>query len=224
MHGKLVDGLPGGTSMNNPKRVDPFDALNDEEFDAEVARLLNASAPSVSVSLRIPILMLERIKSAAQRAGLPYQTFTKRLIDMRLERLEWNEGLQMGAPRDLAQARSWLKDQRPRLAAWAVDALATRLRGHVLQESIPGLVDAVVEYRVAGNHRRAAVRLDDLPYGTFQKAFASLGCSEGYIIYLTAPTPAREKDAAIDHVYYEGLADLIDAVSAFREGRFRRGA
>lgn len=55
------------------KWVDPLDEMSDDEFDAQVDRLLSARSGSVAVSLRVAPDLLSRVKRQAARAGVPYQ-------------------------------------------------------------------------------------------------------------------------------------------------------
>lgn len=68
--------------------TDPFDDMSDEEFDAHVDALLSARPRTVGVSLRVPRDLLERLKREAARAGVPYQTFMKSMLEAALSRLE----------------------------------------------------------------------------------------------------------------------------------------
>ena len=68
--------------------VDPFDEMSDEEFDAHVDRLFAARPATVAVSLRIAPDLLGRVKREAGRAGVPYQTFMKGILEAGLSRLE----------------------------------------------------------------------------------------------------------------------------------------
>jgi predicted DNA binding CopG/RHH family protein len=68
--------------------VDPFDEMTDDEFDAEVVRLFSAGSGSVAVSLRVAPDLLGRVKRQATRAGVPYQTFMKSILEAAVSRLE----------------------------------------------------------------------------------------------------------------------------------------
>jgi len=68
--------------------VDPFDEMSDEEFDAHVDELFAARPATVAVSLRMAPDLLGRVKREAGRAGLPYQTFMKGILEAGLSRLE----------------------------------------------------------------------------------------------------------------------------------------
>lgn len=68
--------------------TDPFDDMSDEELDAHVDALFAARPRSVGVSLRVPSGLLERLKREATRAGVPYQTFMKAMLETAVERLE----------------------------------------------------------------------------------------------------------------------------------------
>ena len=68
--------------------VDPFDGMSDEEFDAHVDELFAARPATVAVSLRMAPDLLGRVKREAGRAGLPYQTFMKGILEAGLSRLE----------------------------------------------------------------------------------------------------------------------------------------
>ena len=68
--------------------VDPFDEMSDDEFDAQVVRLFSARPGSVAVSLRVAPDLLGRVKRQAARAGVPYQTFMKAILEAAVSRLE----------------------------------------------------------------------------------------------------------------------------------------
>jgi predicted DNA binding CopG/RHH family protein len=65
---------------------DPFDELNDEEFEREVLESLDQA--TTKISLRVPKELLGRTKQAAARRGVPYQSLMKALIDQGVRRLE----------------------------------------------------------------------------------------------------------------------------------------
>lgn len=65
---------------------DPFDALDDEEFEREVLDSLDQA--TTKISLRVPKELLNRTKHAAERRGVPYQSLMKALIDQGVRRLE----------------------------------------------------------------------------------------------------------------------------------------
>ena len=68
--------------------VDPFAETSDEEFDAHVDELFAARPATVSVSLRIAPELLSRVRRQAGRAGVPYQTFVKGIVEAAVSRLE----------------------------------------------------------------------------------------------------------------------------------------
>jgi predicted DNA binding CopG/RHH family protein len=68
--------------------VDPFDEMSDEAFDAQVDHLFSARPSSVAVSLRIAPDLLSRVKRQAARAGVPYQSFMKSILEAAVSRLE----------------------------------------------------------------------------------------------------------------------------------------
>ena len=68
--------------------VDPFDEMSDDEFDAQVDKLFSARPGSVAVSLRVAPDLLGRVKRQAARAGVPYQTFMKSILEAAVSRLE----------------------------------------------------------------------------------------------------------------------------------------
>ncbi len=74
--------------MTTRRWSDPFEDMSDEEFDAHVDGLFSARPQTVGVSLRVPRDLLERVKREAGRAGVPYQTFVKGLLDAAVTRLE----------------------------------------------------------------------------------------------------------------------------------------
>lgn len=74
--------------------IDPFDDISDEEFDEHVEALFSARQPTVGISLRVSRDLLERVKREAGRAGMPYQTFMKAMLESAVSRLE-----RRGSPR-----------------------------------------------------------------------------------------------------------------------------
>ena len=62
------------------KWTDPFE-VSDEEFDEHVDALFSERPRTVAVSLRVPNDLLERPKRQAQRAGVPYQTLMKSVLE-----------------------------------------------------------------------------------------------------------------------------------------------
>jgi len=70
------------------KWTDPFDDMSDEEFDEHVEALFAERPRTVPVSLRVPADLLERLKKQASRAGVPYQTFMKSVLESAVARLE----------------------------------------------------------------------------------------------------------------------------------------
>jgi len=68
--------------------VDPFDELSDEELDTHLDELFSVRPGSVAVSLRIAPDLLGRVKRQAARAGVPYQTFMKAILESAVSRLE----------------------------------------------------------------------------------------------------------------------------------------
>ena len=76
--------------------IDPFDDMSDDNFDAHVEALFSARPKTVGVSLRVPPDLLERVNREAARAGIPYQTFIKSMLDAGVSRLERRGG---SAPR-----------------------------------------------------------------------------------------------------------------------------
>lgn len=70
------------------KWIDPFDEMSDEEFDAHVDQLFATRPRTVPVSLRVAPELLQRVKRQAARAGMPYQTFVKSILEAAVSRLE----------------------------------------------------------------------------------------------------------------------------------------
>lgn len=73
------------------KWTDPFEDMSDEEFDEHVDALFSERPRTVAVSLRVPNDLLERLKRQAQRAGVPYQTLMKSVLESAVARLERRE-------------------------------------------------------------------------------------------------------------------------------------
>lgn len=74
------------TKANRRPFSDPFDELNDEEFEREVLEALEHG--TTKISLRVPNDLLGRTRQAAGRRGVPYQSLIKVLIDQGVRRLE----------------------------------------------------------------------------------------------------------------------------------------
>ena len=72
--------------------TDPFDDMTDEELDQHVEKLFRTRESTVAVSLRIAPDLLGRVKRQAARAGLPYQTFMKGVLEAGISRLERGAG------------------------------------------------------------------------------------------------------------------------------------
>ena len=73
------------------KWTDPFEDMSDEEFDEHVDALFSERPRTVAVSLRVPKDLLERLKRQAKRAGVPYQTLMKSVLESAVARLERRE-------------------------------------------------------------------------------------------------------------------------------------
>ncbi|MHB8621582.1 MAG: CopG family antitoxin [Chloroflexota bacterium] len=71
-----------------PHRYDPYDNMTDEELEAELDELLRREPATVTISIRMPVDLLERTKRLANDGGLPYQSLIKRLVDAGVSRLE----------------------------------------------------------------------------------------------------------------------------------------
>jgi len=70
------------------KWTDPFEDMSDDEFDEHVDALFSERPRTVAVSLRVPADLLERLKRQANRAGVPYQTLMKSVLESAVARLE----------------------------------------------------------------------------------------------------------------------------------------
>ena len=73
--------------MSRMYREDPYAAMDDEEFDAEVLAVLERTKTR-AVSLRLPLELIERAKAVAEEEHVPYQTLMKAFIDGGVRRLE----------------------------------------------------------------------------------------------------------------------------------------
>ena len=117
-----------------------------------------------------------------------------------------------------------METQRQRLVAWSADALADRLRGRVIHGAVADPVEALLEYRRDGLRRRVGIlvfdKADEVTYGSsggFAIGLKSLGCDEGYVIWFTAPSKGREREAAKYSIHYEGIPRLLEAVHGSRQ-------
>lgn len=62
--------------------------MTDEELNAELGDLPRREPVSVTISIRMPVELLERTKRLAGESGVPYQSLIKRLVDSGVSRLE----------------------------------------------------------------------------------------------------------------------------------------
>ena len=86
--------------------TDPYDDMTDEEFDRHVARLFRRQRPrTTALSLRIAPELLRRIRRQATRAGVPYQTFMKQLLEAGIARLERGTSRPKRSPRSTVRTR-----------------------------------------------------------------------------------------------------------------------
>jgi predicted DNA binding CopG/RHH family protein len=76
-----------GEVMSKMYREDPYAAMSDEEFDAEVLAVLERTKTR-AVSLRLPLELIERAKAVAEEEHVPYQTLMKAFIDGGVRKLE----------------------------------------------------------------------------------------------------------------------------------------
>jgi predicted DNA binding CopG/RHH family protein len=72
--------------------TDPFDDMTDDEFDAHVEKVFTVRPQTVGISIRVPRALLARVKREAHRAGVPYQTFMKGMLEAAVSRLERRGG------------------------------------------------------------------------------------------------------------------------------------
>ena len=83
--------------------TDPYDKMSDEELDEYVDKLFARRSKTVAVSLRIAPELLSRVKREAARAGMPYQTFMKGLLEAGIGRLERGTKRPKSSPRSAAR-------------------------------------------------------------------------------------------------------------------------
>ena len=81
-------GKTGTRFGPEPYQYDPYDNMTDDELDAELEELLRREPRSVTISIRMPVELLERTKQLAAKGGVPYQALIKRLVDAGVSRLE----------------------------------------------------------------------------------------------------------------------------------------
>jgi predicted DNA binding CopG/RHH family protein len=68
---------------------DPYDAMNDDEFDAYVGRLFDQpQGPTRSVTVRMPEALLSRLQHMAAQRHMPYQRLMKRMLEESISGLE----------------------------------------------------------------------------------------------------------------------------------------
>ena len=67
---------------------DPYDAMTNKEFEAEVIAAVDAAKQRQKpISIKLPEALLERTREEAKRRGVPYQTLIKILLESSLDRL-----------------------------------------------------------------------------------------------------------------------------------------
>ena len=82
---KRVSGKQFGPE---PHHFDPYDAMTNKEFEAEVIAALHAAKQrQKAISIKLPEALLERTREEAKRRGVPYQTLIKILLERSLDRL-----------------------------------------------------------------------------------------------------------------------------------------
>ncbi len=91
--------------MNAFRWSDPYDDMTDEELDEYAARSFAKRTGTVAVSLRIAPEQLARLKREAARAGVPYQTFMKGMLEAGLSRLERRPTLRKRSRGSVSRAR-----------------------------------------------------------------------------------------------------------------------
>ena len=68
---------------------DPYDAMNDEEFDAYVERLFGEPpSRSRSITLRMPEELITRLQRIAESRHVPYQRLMRRMLEESVSALE----------------------------------------------------------------------------------------------------------------------------------------
>ncbi|TMB58814.1 MAG: hypothetical protein E6I57_09015 [Chloroflexi bacterium] len=85
--------------------TDPYDDWTDDEIDEHFAKLFRQRPGTVAVSLRIAPDLLSRVKRQATRAGVPYQTFMKGVLEAGIARLERRPVKPKRSPRTAARSR-----------------------------------------------------------------------------------------------------------------------
>lgn len=88
----------GEAEMNRMYREDPYAAMSDDEFDAEVLAMLERTKTR-AVSLRLPLELIERTKAVAEAEHVPYQTLMKAFIDGGVRKLEQRRRTRTGSRR-----------------------------------------------------------------------------------------------------------------------------
>jgi predicted DNA binding CopG/RHH family protein len=87
------------------KWVDPFEDMSDADFDTHVDELFAARPSAVAVSFRVAPELLGRVKRQAARAGVPYQTFMKGILEAGVSKLERGSAGMKRPARRTAQRR-----------------------------------------------------------------------------------------------------------------------
>lgn len=87
------------------KWVDPFEDMSDADFDTHVDELFASRPSAVAVSFRLAPDLLSRVKREAARAGVPYQTFMKGILEAGVSRLERRTAVTKRPARRVTQHR-----------------------------------------------------------------------------------------------------------------------
>lgn len=74
-------------AMSKRYLADPYAAMSDEEFDAEVLAVLERTKTR-PISLRLPLALIERAKAVAEAERVPYQTLMRTFIEGGVRKLE----------------------------------------------------------------------------------------------------------------------------------------
>jgi predicted DNA binding CopG/RHH family protein len=86
---KTKKRVSGNQFGPEPHQFDPYDAMTNKEFEAEVIAALDAAKKrQKAISIKLPEALLERTREEAKRRGVPYQSLMKVLIDQGVRRLE----------------------------------------------------------------------------------------------------------------------------------------
>jgi excisionase family DNA binding protein len=136
----------------------------------------------------------------------------------------WTKGdLRAAAPIDVEEARGLFRNDRQRLTAWVLPAMAARIQGRLWKMVDDPALNAIIETRDRTDpNRRQGVgvliceRSEDVTLGSaFKEALRRFQCRSGYVVTIEMPTEADLGLArSVGDVWFEAMDHLIRSVRA----------